>query len=67
MKLLFQKINELQQQYGPANTIIRDLDNNDEEMDKVMMNNGFFKMEMPENSRINDMPEWETEEDFYAT
>ena len=67
MKLLFQKINELQQQYGPANTIIRDLDNNDEEMDKVMMNNGFFKMEMPENSRINDMLEWETEEDFYAT
>lgn len=64
MKMLFKKISKLQQTYNPANTIIRDLDNEDETMDRLMMENGFFKIGMPDNCRIVDMPKWNTIEEF---
>ena len=59
----FNKIEELQKKYEATTTIIRDLPSNDDQMDDLMVDNGFFKSEMPENFSL-DISEWNINETY---
>jgi 7-keto-8-aminopelargonate synthetase-like enzyme len=64
MKLLFEKMYVLQEDNKASNIVLRDFSNNDVELDTFLVDNGFFKIAMPENNIVSDM-NWETKEDFY--
>lgn len=66
MRVLFHKIVELQEKFKTTTTCIRDLGMDDPEMDGFMVDNGFFKIEMPENHKINDV-DWTNEDELYRT
>lgn len=63
MKILFDKITELQELYKVNTTIVRDFPDNDEEMDAFLIDNGFFKIAMPDNHIIENLG-WENKEEF---
>jgi 7-keto-8-aminopelargonate synthetase-like enzyme len=64
MKLLFEKMYVLQEDNKASNIVLRDFSHNDVELDTFLVDNGFFKIAMPENNIVSDM-KWETKEDFY--
>jgi 7-keto-8-aminopelargonate synthetase-like enzyme len=64
MKLLFEKMYVLQEDNKASNIVLRDFSNNDVELDTFLVDNGFFKIAMPENNIVSKM-NWETKEDFY--
>jgi 7-keto-8-aminopelargonate synthetase-like enzyme len=66
MKLLFDKIYFLQEENKANNIVIRDFYNKDAALDTFLVDNGFFKMTMPENNIVKDLS-WETKEDFYLS
>jgi 7-keto-8-aminopelargonate synthetase-like enzyme len=55
MQLLFDKINTLQEQYKAAAIMLRDFGGTDQELDSYFVDNGFFKMAMPD-SYVADLP-----------
>ncbi len=65
MKLLFEKMYVLQDSNKASNIVLRDFSNNDVELDTFLVDNGFFKIAMPENNIVSDMS-WTTKEDFYS-
>ena len=65
LKLLFEKISELQEKYKATVLNLRDFDSNDAEMDSFFAENGFFKMAMPENNIVEDL-NWENAENFIS-
>lgn len=66
MRLLFQKVAELQETHHVATTILRDLVEGDKEMDSFMSDNGFFKMAMPDNHVVDTLT-WSNHEEFLDT
>ena len=65
LKILFDKISELQEQYKAMVVNLRDFDSNDAEMDSFFAENGFFRMLMPENSTI-EISDWKSADDFIS-
>ena len=55
MNILFEKITKLQEQYAAAVITVRDLEPGDIEMDSFLVDNGFFKINMPENHLVEDL------------
>jgi len=55
MHLLFEKISELQEKYNTTVVNLRDFDPEDEEMDALFTDNGFFKVFLPENHVIDQL------------
>src|SRR5258705_3693452 len=64
MKLLFDKINALQEKYNTNSIVLRDFRHIDGEMESFFIDNGFFKVSMPDNNVISDMS-WNDANDFY--
>jgi 7-keto-8-aminopelargonate synthetase-like enzyme len=52
---LFRLTNNIQNERQISTTMIRDLSSNDQEMNQLMMDNGFFKINAPESFKINDV------------
>lgn len=50
----FEIINNLQEEFDVANTLIRDFKDGDDEMDRIFIDNGFFKISMPDNHIIEN-------------
>lgn len=63
MQLLFEKISELQEKYQATTTMLRDFVTMDPEMDAFLVDNGYFKISMPENSTIENI-NWNNREEF---
>ncbi len=64
MKLLFEKMYMLQEDNKANNLVLRDFNNSDVELDTFLVDNGFFKIAMPDNNIVEEM-NWQTKEDFY--
>ncbi|WP_066759135.1 aminotransferase class I/II-fold pyridoxal phosphate-dependent enzyme [Crocinitomix algicola] len=62
--IFMNELEKVQQEYNAENIIIRDLKDNDDELDAFMVDNGFFKTSMPDSGIIEKM-DWNSEEDFY--
>lgn len=62
--LFLNELEQLQNEYKAENIIIRDLIDSDPELDSFMVDNGFFKMAMPESGVIENMT-FESDEEFY--
>ena len=63
--LLLQKMSSIQEERNITNIIIRDLPNNDDNLDNYMIDNGLFKSAMPENCKITDL-NWKDEETYFS-
>ncbi len=66
LQIFFDKVSELQKEYDVSTTIIRDLPNDDLLMDDMMVDNGFFKSEMPESYSV-DVSDWDLDNSFLET
>jgi 7-keto-8-aminopelargonate synthetase-like enzyme len=64
MQLLFERIYELQEKYKATNIVLRDFSGLDTAMDSFFVDNGFFRVAMPENNIVNNL-DWNTDEEFY--
>ena len=65
MHLLFEKISELQEKYDATVIMLRDFDGNDQEMDAFLVDNGYFKINMPENHVMEHM-NWNNKEEYLS-
>jgi 7-keto-8-aminopelargonate synthetase-like enzyme len=66
MQLLFEKIYQLQDTHKASNIVLRDFHGIDAEMDSFLVDNGYFKIAMPE-SNITDTSSFNTTADFINT
>lgn len=64
MQLLFDNINALQEKYDTSNIVLRDFEQADEELESFLVDNGYFKISMPDNNVVSDLS-WNTEEEYY--
>ncbi|MDX2197000.1 MAG: aminotransferase class I/II-fold pyridoxal phosphate-dependent enzyme [Cytophagales bacterium] len=64
MQMLFEKITSLQDEYQANTTVIRDLDENDPQMDEFMMSNGYIRNTMPENHTVHLTGQWDDIDTF---
>lgn len=64
MQLLFDKIYVLQEEYKSNNIVLRDFVSNDSELDTFLVDNGFFKFQMPEVNVVKNL-EWNNKEEYY--
>jgi len=64
IQLLFEKIYALQDLYDANNIVIRDFRGINNELDNVMVDNGFFRIRMPDSYTIDEM-NWQNEKEFY--
>ncbi len=64
LQLLFDKISFLQEKYNTNSVMLRDFRQIDDEMESFFIDNGFFKIAMPDNNVISDMS-WKDAEEFY--
>lgn len=62
MLLMFQKIAELQEKHNATTVNLRDFPFNDQEMDALFLDNGYFKTELPENHYC--YLNWKDKDDF---
>jgi len=65
MQLLFDKIGALQEKYNSNSIVLRDFPQVDDDMEGFFIDNGFFKISMPDNNVISEMP-WNNPEEFYS-
>lgn len=63
MHILFEKMADLQEQYQASSIVIRDMNENDHEMDELLIENGYFKTSMPENHDV-DLTKWTNMNDY---
>jgi hypothetical protein len=66
MQLLFEKIYALQEENKSSNIVLRDFSSDDNELDTFLVDNGFFKITMPDNNVIENL-DWESKEGFYQS
>ncbi len=64
LEILFAKISKIQIRENISTTMIRDMDATDSVIDSVMMDNGFFKMSVPDNYKVENV-NWKSETEFY--
>lgn len=65
MQLLTEKISFLQDSYHSNSSIIRDFHVPNDEMDKIMIDQGYFRITMPDTNIVEKL-EWKNKEDFYS-
>jgi 7-keto-8-aminopelargonate synthetase-like enzyme len=63
MQLLFEKIYQLQEKHKASNIVLRDFHGLDNEMDSFLVDNGYFRIAMPE-SNIADTSAFNDIQDF---
>jgi 7-keto-8-aminopelargonate synthetase-like enzyme/predicted N-acyltransferase len=63
LHLLLEKINHLQEEYNAHSTFLRDMPQGDAEMDGYMVENGYFKINMPLNHQIEGF-NWTNKEEY---
>jgi hypothetical protein len=56
----------LQKKYGASSIMLRDFHDGDAFMDKMMLENGFFKVAMPDSNTYNNMT-WKSEDQYLST
>jgi len=64
MRLVFDKINLLQEKYNTNSIVLRDFQHIDEDFESFLIDNGFFKTAMPDNNIVNNM-QWTNAEEHY--
>ena len=64
MQLLFDQANHLQEKYNANSIVLRDFQQVDEQFESFLIDNGFFKISMPDSNVINELA-WNDEEEFY--
>lgn len=64
MQLLFDTINRLQEKYNTNSVVLRDFHDIDTEMETFLVDNGYFKIAMPDNNSVNDLS-WNNQDEFY--
>lgn len=63
---MYKHTTELMKKNQASTIMLRDFEDNSEAMDKLMLENGFFKAHMPERNVISHM-QWSNESEFMAT
>ncbi len=66
LHLLLEKISKLQEEYNAHSTFLRDLPQGDSEMDGFMVENGYFKINLPVSHQIPQL-NWNTKEEYIQT
>lgn len=66
MQLIFEKIYFLQERHNANHIVLRDFNKEDLEFDNLMVDNGFFKISMPDSHSITSLS-WQHPQDFYNT
>ncbi|MBI3133447.1 MAG: aminotransferase class I/II-fold pyridoxal phosphate-dependent enzyme [Bacteroidetes bacterium] len=66
LQLLIHRMEELQLLYKASTTMMRDLPADDVRMDDFMVENGYFKVVLPESYKA-DLSTWNNEQEFYET
>lgn len=64
MRLLFDQVNLLQEKYNTNSIVLRDFQHIDEEFESFLIDNGFFKIAMPDNNVVTDLS-WDNADVFY--
>jgi len=64
MQLLFDQVNLLQEKYNTNSIVLRDFQEIDGEFESFLVDNGFFKISMPDNHVVSDLS-WNDAEEFY--
>lgn len=64
IELMFEKVYSLQEFYKANQIVLRDFQNTKEEIDNLMVDNGFFKIQMPQTHAISNLS-WNTLQDFH--
>lgn len=64
MQLLFDKIYSLQEENKSSTIVLRDFCTEDDELDTFLVDNGYFKMAMPDINVVNDL-NWTSKVEFY--
>ena len=64
MQLLFEKIYSLQELHKSNHIVLRDFHEADASLDNLMVDNGFFKVSMPDSNVITGLP-WKDKDEFY--
>lgn len=64
MQLFFEKVYSLQELHKANHIVLRDFQSNHHELDNLMVDNGFFRIKMPDSYSISAMP-WNSEDEFY--
>ncbi|HEX7905440.1 MAG TPA: aminotransferase class I/II-fold pyridoxal phosphate-dependent enzyme [Chitinophagaceae bacterium] len=64
MRLFFDQVNLLQEKYNTNSIVLRDFQHIDGEFESFLIDNGFFKIAMPDNNIVNDLS-WDNAEVFY--
>ena len=62
MNLLFDKISKLQDRYEAGSVMLRDFKADDEELDTFFVDNGFFKINMPDNHELKI--DWQVHDEY---
>jgi len=66
MHLLFDEANKLQEKYNTNGIVLRDFKNMDDEFESLLIDNGFFKMAMPDNNVVSNLG-WKNAEEFHRS
>jgi 7-keto-8-aminopelargonate synthetase-like enzyme len=66
MQMLFEKMYALQEQNKSTNIMLRDFSAEDTELDTFLVDNGYFKITMPDNNIVHDLT-WENKEAYYQS
>lgn len=64
--LLLDKVTQLQDEYKANSIVIRDFHNMDQEVDVLLKDNGFIRIEMPDTHIIEETG-WKSKEAFYSS
>lgn len=66
LSMLLDKIYQLQEKYQATTIVLRDFDPTDEKINSFFAGNGFFKIAMPDNNIVQELP-WNNTVEFLAT
>lgn len=62
---LYKRAGDLMKHYKAASIMMRDFDDNNEELDALMLGNGYFKAQMPDRHVVSNC-KWKDEEEFLS-
>jgi 7-keto-8-aminopelargonate synthetase-like enzyme len=65
MQLLFEKMYALQETYKANSIVLRDFHNVDEAFDNFMVDNGYYKVAMPDTNIVERLAAWNDKDEFY--
>lgn len=66
LDILLKKMTALQEEYHASSSMLRDLPQGDQDVDGFMMENGYFKINMPK-GHTAEISKWNTRQEFMAT